>query len=304
MKRYVITLIVCAFLFSIQGKAEAYKVDDIVMVHLQDKTRYVCNPDYVLSSATVSQIDSILYALEQNTGIETLVVAVKEIEGGDCFNFAYELGSKNGVGKKKSNNGLVILLSTQDRCIQFVTGYGLEGTLPDAICKRIQNRKMNPFFAKNEWDAGMLSGIRAVNGYLDGSMEPENQEGEDSGEFYVFGFVFLFMVCIFALAYYIQRRKSLCPKCKKHTLQRTDSHLISRRNGIKKERVVYTCSNCGYTVVKEEDSDDHPGGIGRGGRGGPFIFGGGSFGGRGGGGFSGGSFGGGSFGGGGAGSRF
>lgn len=305
MKRYVITLIVCAFLFSIQGKAEAYKVDDIVMVHLQDKTRYVCNPDHVLSPATVTQLDSILYALEQKTGIETLVVAVKEIEGGDCFNFAYELGKRNGVGKKKSNNGLVILLSTEDRCIQFVTGYGLEGILPDAICKRIQNQKMNSYFAKNEWDAGMISGIRTVNGILDGSMKPEDMENGDSGERYIFGFVFLFMLLIFALSYHVQRKKTLCPKCKKHTLQRTDSHLISRRNGIKRERVVYTCSNCGHTIVKDEDSDDHSGGIGRGGRGGPFIFGGGSFGGRGGGGgFSGGSFGGGSFGGGGAGSRF
>lgn len=303
MKRYVITLIVCTFLASIQGKAEAYKVGDIVMVHLQDKTRYVCNPDYVLSSATVAKIDSILYALEQKTGIETLVVAVKEIEGGDCFNFAYELGKQNGVGKKNSNNGLVVLLATQDRCIQFVTGYGLEGILPDAICKRIQIKKMNPYFAKDEWNAGMLSGIQAINSYLNGSMEPENIENENSGELYILGFVFLFMLGIFALSYYIQRKKTRCPHCKKHTLHRTDSHLISRKNGIKRERVVYTCSNCGYTVVKDEDSDDQSGGIGRAGRGGPIIFGGGPFRG-GGGGFSGGSFGGGSFGGGGAGSRF
>ncbi len=304
MKRYVITWIVCIFLFAIQGKAEAYKVDDIVMVHLQDKTRYVCNPDHILSPATVTQINSILYTLEQQTGIETLVVVVKEIEGGDCFNFAYELGKQNGVGKKSSNNGLVILLSTQDRCIQFVTGYGLEGILPDAICKRIQNQKMNNYFAKNEWDAGMISGIRAINGYLDGSMEPEERENNESGELYIFGFIFLFMLLIFTLSYNIQRKKTLCPQCKKHTLHRTDSHLISRRNGIKKERVVYTCSHCGHTEVRDEDSDDHSGGIGWGRRGGPLIFGGGSFGSRGSGGFSGGSFGGGSFGGGGAGSRF
>jgi len=304
MKRYVITWIVCLFLFAIQGKAEAYKVDDIVMVHLQDKTRYVCNPDYILSSTTVTQIDSILYALEQQTGIETLVVVVKEIDGGDCFNFAYELGKQNGVGKKSSNNGLVILLSTQDRCIQFVTGYGLEGILPDAICKRIQNQKMNGYFAKNEWDAGMISGIRAINGYLDGSMEPEELENNESEELYIFGFIFLFMLLIFTLSYYIQRKKTLCPRCKKHTLHRTDSHLISKRNGIKREQVVYTCSHCGYTEVRDEDSEDQSGGIGRRGRGGPFIFGGGPFGGRGSGGFSGGHFGGGSFGGGGAGSRF
>lgn len=304
MKRYVITLMVCLFLFSPWGKAEAYKTDEIVMVHLQDRTRYVCNPDQVLSAAAVAQMDSILYALEQRTGIETLVVAVKEIDGGDCFQFAYDLGAKNGVGKKKSNNGLVVLLSTQDRCIQFVTGYGLEGILPDAICKRIQEQKMNRYFANDEWDAGMLAGIRTLYGYLDGSMEPDELEEEDSGELYIFGFFFVFMLGIMLVAYLIQRRKTRCPRCKKHTLQRTNSNLISRQNGIKTERVVYTCSHCGYIVTRDENSDDESGGIGRSGRGGPFIFGSGPFRGGRGGGFSGGSFGGGSFGGGGAGSRF
>ena len=110
------------------------------MVHLQDRTRYVSNPDNILSASAVATMDSILFALEQKTGIQTLVVAVTGIEGGDCFDFAYRLGKEMGVGQKERDNGLVILLSTDERCIQFATGYGLEGVLPDAICKRIQSR--------------------------------------------------------------------------------------------------------------------------------------------------------------------
>ena len=90
----------------------------------------------------------------------------------------------------------------------------------------------------------------------------------------------------------------------KHQLQRSSTKLISNRNGVKTEDIIYTCRNCGHTVVRRQQSyDDNY--RGRGG-GGPFIggFGGGSFGSGGGGGFSGGSFGGGSGGGGGAGSRF
>lgn len=304
MKRNALILIVCVFLFSLQGKAEAYKASDIVMVHLQDKTKYVCNPDRILSAGTVAEMDSILYALEQKTGIETVVVAVKEIEGGDCFGFAYELGKQNGVGKKKSDNGLVILLSTEERCIQFVTGYGLEGILPDALCKRIQERYMNPDFAKGEWDTGMLAGIRAINGCLDGSMKAEDLAEDDDTEAIIFAMVFMpcFAIGIFLLVYVQQRRKSRCPRCKKHTLRRTDVRLISRKNGIKREKATYTCSHCGYTESRDEDSYDDSGHIGGHGRG-PIIFGGGGFGGHGGG-FSGGSFGGGSFGGGGAGSRF
>ena len=92
--------------------AKVYKVQDIPLVHLYDRTRYVSNPDNILSVASVATIDSILFALEQKTGIQTLVAVVAAIEGGDCFEFAHMLGEKNGVGQKERDNGLVVLLST------------------------------------------------------------------------------------------------------------------------------------------------------------------------------------------------
>lgn len=307
MKKTVVTLLLCCIFNVLQGWAHPYKVSEIPMVHLQDATRYVSNPDQILSAQAVATIDSVLYALEKRTGIETAVVAVKEIDGGDCFEFALQLGKQNGIGKKEANNGLVILLVTEERCIQFVTGYGLEGILPDALCKRIQTRHMNQYLGEGNWDAGMVSGIRALNGYLkdytDGT--PPKQPGFSASDYYPFIFVGIILILFFLFAYRRQRKQSLCPHCKKHTLQRCDSHLISRINGIRREEVTYTCTHCGFTLVREEESDDrhHDGFGGRGG--GPIIFGGGFFGGgRGGGGFGGGSFGGGDFGGGGSGSKF
>jgi len=171
MRKLTFLLTFFMLLGSVQLQAKEYAIKDIPMVHLQNRTRYVSNPDSILSSTAVTTMDSILYALEQKTGIQTLVVAVTGIEGGDCFDFAHRLGQETGVGQKERDNGLVILLSTDERCVQFATGYGLEGILPDAICKRIQNRYMLPYFKDNNWNAGMVAGIRAVNGYLDGSME-------------------------------------------------------------------------------------------------------------------------------------
>ena len=102
-----------------------------------------------------------LYALEQQTGIETVVAVVPSIGNEDCFEFSHQLLNEWGVGKKDKNNGLVILLVTDQRCIQFYTGYGLEGDLPDAICKRIQTRDMIPYLKDGNWDAGMVAGVRA-----------------------------------------------------------------------------------------------------------------------------------------------
>ena len=299
MKKLIIilSLLVCLF-----AQAKEYTVQEIPMVHLQDRTRYVSNPDGILSPSSVATMDSILYALEQKTGIQTLVVAVTGIEGGDCFDFAHRLGQEWGVGQKERNNGLVILLSTDERCVQFATGYGLEGVLPDAICKRIQSRYMVEHLGKDDWDAGMVAGIRAVNGYLDGSMENigSKEEGDDSALLIFMGLIFGSIILISVIVGIFGNR---CPKCKKrHALHRISSQVISRKFGVITSEVTYICKYCGHRVTMKEQSSDPNF---RGPRnGGPTIFmGGGGFG-RGGGGFSGGSFGGGSFGGGGAGSRF
>ena len=293
---FILSLLGC---LSIQAKE--YTIKEIPMVHLQDRTRYVSNPDNILSASAVATIDSILFALEQKTGIQTLVVVVTGIEGGDCFDFAYRLGKEMGVGQKERDNGLVILLSTDERCIQFATGYGLEGVLPDAICKRIQSRYMVEHLGKEDWDTGMVEGIRAVNGYLDGSMENiGSNEEEDMTPLYIFGAFMLGGLGLFGWAVWSQNR---CPKCKKHQIQRISSNILSRANGFITEETTYICKNCGHTFTRKSKSSD-PNFRGPRGGSGPTIFmGGGGFGGRGGG-FSGGSFGGGSFGGGGAGSRF
>lgn len=301
---YLLTLFILIGFVSVQAKE--YTIKDIPMVHLQNRTRYVSNPDGILSPAAVTTMDSVLYALQQKTGIQTLVVAVTGIEGGDCFDFAHRLGQELGVGQKERDNGLVILLSTDERCIQFATGYGLEGVLPDAICKRIQNRYMLPYFKDNNWNAGMVAGVRAVNGYLDGSMENIDSD-EKEGDPLIFIIIFLLFFGGFAgVALYVSWQKKRCPNCKKHKLQRVSSSIISRNNGVKTEEAIYRCRNCGHILKRREQSRDENYRGPRGG--GPFIggMGGGFFGGRGGGGggFSGGSFGGGSFGGGGAGSRF
>ena len=292
---FILSLLACLSL-----QAKEYTIKEIPMVHLQDRTRYVSNPDGILSASAVATMDNILYNLEQSTGIQTLVVAVTGIEGGDCFDFAYRLGKEMGVGQKGRDNGLVILLSTDERCIQFATGYGLEGVLPDAICKRIQNRYMLEAFSQGDWDTGMVEGIRAVNGYLDGSMENiGSNEDEDMTPLYIFGAFMLGGLGLFGWAVWNQNR---CPKCKKHKIQRISSQVLSHANGFITEETTYLCQNCGHTFTRKTKSSDPNY---RGPRsGGPTIFmGGGGFGGRGGG-FSGGSFGGGSFGGGGAGSRF
>ena len=252
MKKILIILISFMLWEGLHLRAKEYTIQEIPMVHLESRMRYVSNPDSILTDSIVAMMDSMLYALEEKTGIQTMVVAVTGIKGGDCFDFALRLGKEKGIGQKWRDNGLVILLSTEERCVQFATGYGLEGALPDAICKRIQSKYMVQHLGKDDWNTGMLEGIRAVAGYLDGSMTNEvKEEGESDMGFVILGLLFLSPV--FLILYKVFKPTNpRCPECKKRNTMVTDSKLLSQTEDYEEVEKQYTCQDCGHTFVKKE----------------------------------------------------
>lgn len=275
-----------------------YRVDEIPNVQLENRYRFTSNPDGILSNDAVAHIDSVCFNLREEGLVQIAVVAVEDIKGGDVFDFAYELFSTWGVGSK-SDRGLGILLVEDEREIRFVTGYGIEGTLPDALCKRIQTDYMLPYFREGDYSGGMMAGISAIGEVMrNGELPAEFEEDEDlTALFWFMGSIFLLIVILLAYWIYIAAHK--CPNCKRPTLQQQDSRLLSRKSGICTYEDTLTCTHCGATVKRKRQTGDSSY-TGRGGRG-PFI--GGGFGGHGGG-RIGGGWGGGSFGGGGAGSQW
>ena len=296
MRRIVIAVLLV--ISSVLASAKVYKPSDIQPVHLEDRNRYVCNPDGILSEAAVDSIDAAFRIIEDSTGVQALIAVVSDIDPDDCFEFAHQLGEKVGVGRSSSNNGLVILLSTGERCIRFHTGYGIEGVLPDAICKRVQERYMNRYFADDNWDAGMVAGAQALKEIL---LKGEYDDDDDSDESIVGICVFLaFFLGFIILIVFLDRRSRKCPQCGKIALKQVGVSTISKKNGVKKELLTFKCTHCGFITSRKRTSYYSTGNHGGHNLGGGF--GGGGFGG--GGGHFGGSYGGGHFGGGGAGSRF
>ncbi|MEG1622838.1 MAG: TPM domain-containing protein [Alistipes sp.] len=290
--------------------AARYSVDDIPNVQRTNHSRFTSNPDGILSAEAVAQIDTICYSLRQRGIAQIAVVAVKEIDGGDVFSFAIDLFSKWGVGRAADNNGLGILFVESAHEIRFVTGPGLEGVLPDAICKRIQLKYMLPLFRQENYSGGMVSGLVAIEKLLSGSEldlgRADDAAGEDFPAWMLLVFVASFILGPMLIMWLISRQSRRCPECKAHNALRQESmEVIQRTAHSSVVETTFVCSKCGAVIKRRTKSNgDNEGNSGRGG-GGVFWGGLGGFGGGGsGGGFGGGSFGGGSFGGGGAGSRW
>lgn len=279
---------------------EYKSVDDVPNVRLTDVRRYVSDPTNILSPAATDTIDAILGRLEKSTGIETAVVMLPSIGENDIFDFSTSLFRKWGIGKKKSNNGLLILFVMDQHKVRFATGYGIEGTMTDAMSKRIQMQYMVPAFKRSDWNKGMVDGVRATAKVLDGSMEPEEEDNDTDTSDILFSIGIIIGVIL--LAMFVSSIKQRCPKCHKRSAMKqmgVEVLRISTGNGRRKRirRTTYVCQYCGHMMTKDEDIDDNSGNAAASG----FILGSilGS-GGRGGGGSFGGSFGGGSTGGGGS----
>ena len=304
--RHLLIIIIATICCNV-ASARQYKVEDIPNVQIENRYRFTSNPDDVLTQTAVAQIDSICYDLRHRGIAQVAVVAVKEINTDDVFEFAYKLFSRWGVGSK-SDSGIGILLVEEAREIRFITGYGVEGALPDAICKRIQTQYMLPHFRRGDYSSGMVEGVSAIRARLDGSELDtggnDDYEEDDTAE--IIMIIVTMMIIIFGIIFLIiiiDRHSRTCPNCKKVALKKDSSTFIGRSLGVTKYRDIYICSNCGSRVERNRDVHDSNHNNRRGG--GPIIMGGM---GRGFGGGSGGSFGGGwgggSFGGGGAGSRW
>ena len=296
-----ITILCLLLACALPALAGTYRPEQIPNVQRMDRQRYVSDPDGILSAEAVARIDSVCASLRERGLAQVAVVAVDDIAGGDTFSFAVELFRGWGVGSAKSNNGLGILLVKELREIRFVTGGGLEGILPDALCKRIQTTYMLPAFRAGNYSAGMVAGIEAAATILEGGeVDLSGDSGDDLPAWMIFLIVFGFIVGPLGLVLVVYSVRHRCPQCHKFTLRQDSQRVLNVTQNYRLVEYTYVCSNCGAVVKRQAKNlrDDNFGG----GAGGGTIIGGG-FGRSSGGGFGGG-FGGGSFGGGGAGSKW
>ena len=264
LQTIIIACLIAVTAWAAGDSVKEYKtVDNVPNVRLTDVRRYVSDPTSILSPAATDTIDAILGRLEKSTGIETAVVMLPSIGENDIFDFSTSLFRKWGIGKKKSDNGLLILFVMDQHKVRFATGYGIEGTMTDAMSKRIQTQYMVPAFKRSDWNKGMVDGVRAAAKVLDGSMEPEvaDDDTETSDILFSIGI----MIGVILLAMFVSSIKQRCPKCRKRSAMKqmgVEVLRVSTGKGKRKRirRTTYVCQYCGHIMTKDEEVNDDSGG--------------------------------------------
>lgn len=163
MKKKILILL-CSVLSALP--LYAYTVDEIPNVHLADKTKFVTNPDGIISTQAEARLNATIGDIWEKTSAEVVAVIVKTIGEDEINDFATRLFEHWGIGKQDKSNGLLILVVEDQRKAVIRTGYGAEGLLPDIVCGRIIRQLMVPYFRNGDYDTGMLKATAYIHNVL------------------------------------------------------------------------------------------------------------------------------------------
>ena len=162
---------------------------------------------YVLDAASLLKPDE-LQILEQkmrgyadSTSTQFAIVLVPTIGNRDPYDYAIEIGKTWGIGQKGKNNGVVILVSMDNRKIRIVTGRGIEDVLPDATCKRIINRILKPAFKQRQYFLGLDVATTEMMQRASGEFkaDPRDEPGGNIPMFLIIVIVFVIINIIRAI---------------------------------------------------------------------------------------------------------
>ncbi|WP_371371279.1 YgcG family protein [Sporomusa aerivorans] len=123
---------------------------------------YVQDLAGVLDSETKNKINSLGSKLAAKSKAQVVVLTVKSLEGVPIEDYALAVLRKWGIGDKELNNGVLMLVSVNDRQSRIEVSYGLEGALNDAKTGAIQDSYMHPHFAAGDYNKGIWNGYQAV----------------------------------------------------------------------------------------------------------------------------------------------
>jgi uncharacterized protein len=142
---------------------------------------------HVLPPAVREQLSAELQAHEAKTTNQVAVLIIPSLGGEPLFDLSHRVATSWQLGRKGTDNGVLLLIAIQDRKIRLEVGYGLEGVLTDARSAQIIRNEIVPRFRAGDIPAGITAGVQAVLKTIEGtysapdSSSPSQASGDTFG---------------------------------------------------------------------------------------------------------------------------
>lgn len=153
-------------------------------------SRRVTDLTATLTAEQVAALENKLEAFEAQKGSQIAVLIVPTTEPEDIAQFGIRVADQWKIGRKKIDDGVILIVAKNDRRMRIEVGYGLEGAIPDAIAKRVIAETITPFFKAGDFYGGIDAGVQQLMRLIEGEPLPAPaaapaDRGNDDGAFLV-----------------------------------------------------------------------------------------------------------------------
>jgi uncharacterized protein len=151
-------------------------------VAVPDLTRRVTDLTATLSAGQTASLENELAAFEARKGSQIAVLILPTTRPEDIAQFGIRVADQWKIGRKKIDDGVILIVAKNDRQLRIEVGYGLEGAIPDAIAKRVIAETITPYFKAGDYYGGIEAGVQQLMKLIDGEpLPPPSTSGNGAG---------------------------------------------------------------------------------------------------------------------------
>ncbi|MEX6690611.1 TPM domain-containing protein [Danxiaibacter flavus] len=159
--------------------------------------RLVNDEANVLSPEQKDILERQLVALDDSTSNQIAIVTIPTLGDVPIEDYAVKLFREWGIGNKKTNNGILILVAVQDRRMRIEVGYGLEGAIPDVVTKNIIESDLAPNFRQQNYYRGFVEAISSLSKAAAGEYKVQRQKKPERGGGSIIGIIVIIIIILF-----------------------------------------------------------------------------------------------------------
>jgi len=159
----------------------------VALVSIPDLSHRVTDLTATLSPQQIAALENKLAAFEAEKGSQIAVLIVPTTQPEDIAQFSIRVAEAWKIGRKKIDDGVILIVAKDDRKLRIEVGYGLEGAIPDAIAKRVISEIITPYFKTGDFAGGIDAGVSQLIKLIAGESLPapanEQNDQPDEGAF-------------------------------------------------------------------------------------------------------------------------
>jgi uncharacterized protein len=154
---------------SILSLAWAFLLSPVLALDVPPLTGRIVDLAHLLPTDIATSLSTELAEHERKTGNQIAVLTLLSLEGESLEEYSHRVSTTWKLGRKGTDNGVLLLVVPGERRIRIEVGYGLEGALTDAKSSQIIRREIVPRFKSGDFPGGITAGLKAIMGTIEGT---------------------------------------------------------------------------------------------------------------------------------------